>query len=1713
MSTIGAAMIATAPSTVKAEGIDVTMGDSAIVVESNGDTELDADNQVDEQSDSVLDDSDDAEDTAQNHGNDDENTVEETTYDETEDTAQNHGNDDENTVGETTYDETENICEENSYDDNKNDISDIDYNENVVTTTSVNQSTQTGMITDEYGNTKYIDENGYTVKDKEVEWNNKKYYFDYDGNLVKSERVHIPGSQTIEGNDKTVYATEDGSLAISSWITINGCKHYFDDDGNEETGLNDIEGNKYFFNDYGELKVSGDIVVDGVVYICDGSGVEGALTELNNNNWTKVNGKFYYVKDGNMLKHCVVEISGAYYGFDYDGAMYYDTTFGIRNGNDSKTIYYRAKENGSLYVNEWYYDDDNKYNNCFYGNEGKAADGITEINGLQYYFSQGYLCYNRKFEQNGKKFITSDDGEVYELKNNDWSKVGSDYYYLKDGKLLSDCVEKINGIYYGFNSSGIMYDDTSFYITIYDDKGNYAGDKSYRAKKGGALYVSEWYSAPYDTNPQYYGADATLANGVVELEGKLYLFSYGYKSEYRTASYEGKKYISDENGCLTEYSNDGWIKLDGKWHYIKDDVALLRCVESIDGKYYGFDDSGVMYSDGFFRINDKCYYANEDGSLVTSNWMRVPNYGGWFYFGADGAGVSGLVTLDGVQYYFANGCLQVNCAFSENGKNYICNNDGTVITANEGWNNVDGNYYYVADGNFYRNCVRKIGDSYFGFGYDGIMYDNCQFSIYDENESRNIYYHAQIGGYLYTNSWVENGNDYEYYGDDAACYDGIREVNGVSYYFCSGIMARNTAYKDKESGKKYICDDKGNMVDVSDKNGWTTQDGKWYYATDDDFYMNCIKKIGDKLYGFNDNGVMYSGTRFEMNIKNNDGYFDNGYFYANEAGDLLQEQWKMHSDSWYYYGDDGCAYHNGIHKIGSNSYYFDYRGQMMTECAISNFICDKNGIVHNESGENRWIKYDDIYYYLQDGNFITNNICKIDNVYYAFDSDGHMQNNGLGQVYIPSEFMGKYVYCYANKDGSLLTNAWIKLYENWYYFDNNAIGVDGLQTINGTDYCFENGRMITNRGLIIGDNNYICDNDGNVIEANENNRWYHVDKYYYYVKNGNFLKSCVEKINDKYYIFNDSGIMLDSTDFVIYNQDGSYRIKSDGSLYVKQWYWDTDGDLYYYGSDAKGAEGITTIDGKKYYFSSGRLERNTAIAVDGVNYVADRNGDITTLKSDGWTYINGYYYYTSNNVMLKDTIVQIGNAYYGFDSNGCMYADTIFWMDYRDSNGYWQRIWYSADESGALKTNCWDEDSGDRYFFDADGRGYDGIKTINGIKYYFGGGRLVTDGLIDNKYISSSDGTLTELTNNSWTNIDGKWYYMQNNEILGNCVANIDNVNYLFKSDGQLASDEIVYVNMDSSYIADSSGRLLINSWYQDSDGDYKYVGADGDAYTGLQTINGKQYIFNERGWMQYGVVSYNGKLYVADASGAVSEISSNGWIETSIGWYYVKDNGLYSNGVYQIGNNYYAFDYNGKMYDNEVLYLSTDLDPNIINCYFATSGGALLFNSSVVYNGETYYFDAEGVGYKGIHSVNGENYYFMNGALCNNYAICVDGDYYVVDSNLNKIALNNNAWTKIEGKYYYVKDGIILRNGIYKVNGSYYAFDDCGRMYEDTLGFLYDDENEGADFHATASGALTIGWYYESNTWYYFGKDGQAYNGVHYIDGIKYNFSNGMLL
>lgn len=1594
---------------------------------------------------------------------------------------------------------------------------------------------QDGVIKGNDGTCYISAENGEAVKAENnswTEWYGKRYYvkdgaflreciakignvfygFGYSGALYEDTSFWM---DEYDENGKYLgdhcyRAREDGTLYISAWYNDGYCMEYYQADGTRcDDGIYTIDGKSYYFRN-GNVWVNQAIEADdGTCYIADQDGV---LYQAEANGWTEFQGTYYYAENGKFVKGEIRKIGDFYYGFDYDGRRHTSEEFFSSESDGQgnwKTKRYYAKADGTLYVNEWREEPGYSYR-CYYQADGTAVtDEIRTINGKQYYFDEYGRSYkNSSFSYQGKAYFSDETGALTEIKNDTWTIIEGKYYYAKDGKILTGCVEKIGSFYYGFDYDGSRKTDTefSFWET---DRWVY-----YRAGADGVLYTNGWYED--GDEKYYYGEDAKGYSGVHNIDGILYSFSCGQMQINRAVEDGENLYVAGSDGVLREAKNNEWTEVDGKYYYVRDGKFLRDGIEKIGDFYYYFETSGQRKEQCFLLFLDEetdryvSCRIKEDGTLATG-WYQW--YGTKYYYGTNGIGYEGFQTVDGKLYYFSQGKCYCDTVETIDGINYIFDEDGTPTEAkNNAWNQLGEKYYYVKDGEFLKGCVEKIGDAYYGFDWEGIMYQDNSFSIWDSETGKSVSYRANADGKLVT-GWYTNGSEEYYYGTDGKGYEGLQTVDGTQYYFQYAKKICNATVT--VDGKNYVANSSGKLIEAKN-NSWTEADGFFYYLKNGEFLENCVEKINGSWYGFNGDGRMYANERFDIYDSETGEY---AYYRAKKDGKLYAESW--YHDNWdsYYYGKDGKGY-EGLQTVDGKQYYFESARAARNECIDENlngkyYVAGDDGELI-EAKNNTWTKVGDYSYYLKDNKFLKNCVANIGGSWYGFNWEGQRYENTTFDMW--NEEKEAYFYYRADESGRLITG-WYQAGDDWYYYGSDRIGYEGLQTVNGKQYYFSQGRMCCSQKVEADGKLYVADKNGTLVEA-KNNTWTQVDGIYYYVQNGEFLSNTIAKIGNAYYGFDWQGHMYADNMFSIWKdeQDLYYRAKKDGTLYTNAWYQD-DSDWYYYGADGKGAEGIQTVNGKQYYFRSGRMSVNKAVTVDGKSYLCKIDGTLEVMKNNAWTLYNNNYYYVKNNKVLTECIEKIGSSYYGFDGNGRMYNRTMFTLYGYDDNGNRMHKTYFAKDGGALYLNSWVKRSGIWYYAGADGSVVTGLVKIGGKQYYFSSdGELRANSVesINEKiYSSDKDGVLTEVTgNNVWKRIHGAWYYIQDHKLLKDGVYKIGSSYYGFRTDGTMKTDMMFYAYVTdengketgSYYLANQDGTLKKNTWAKWK-GVWYYFGSNAAGVDGVQTIDGKKYFFrNGRMCTDY-AVDADQKNYICRADGTIAELKNNDWTLVDGNYYYVKDGKVLKESTQKIGNALYAFDSNGVMMHNGFCSLNVGGENYM---FYAKDNGALVV-SDWKFNGTFwYYFDKNGRSVNGVQTISGKKYYFVNGMMQTSTYVYNGDARYAAKADGTLVTAKNNAWVKADNTWYYVKDGNFCENEIIQISGKYYGFDDEGKMV--TEGLLNRESENGEEFlaYVTASGALcTSQWkYMQGYGMMYFGKDGNAYTeGVHAVNGVNYLF------
>ena len=204
--------------------------------------------------------------------------------------------------------------------------------------------------------------------------------------------------------------------------------------------------------------------------------------------------------------------------------------------------------------------------------------------------------------------------------------------------------------------------------------------------------------------------------------------------------------------------------------------------------------------------------------------------------------------------------------------------------------------------------------------------------------------------------------------------------------------------------------------------------------------------------------------------------------------------------------------------------------------------------------------------------------------------------------------------------------------------------------------------------------------------------------------------------------------------------------------------------------------------------------------------------------------------------------------------------------------------------------------------------------------------------------------------------------------------------------------------------------------------------------------------------------------------------IYPNGFITRGGNTYYYKNYRMQF-GFVEDGGNTYFMNADGTLYKNGWLGDGTNM------FYMDTSDGHML-HDAVTIGSKNYYFDANGLMYRGPLTVDGKSYlYGADGAM-------VYGWY-----------------TDAAGTRYYDTDGSMVMNGFKTIDGVNYYFDATGLRQSGLINV------GGVTYLFDANGAMQYGWYTDAAGMRYFNPDGSmAVNTTLAIDGALYVFdANGI--
>ena len=492
------------------------------------------------------------------------------------------------------------------------------------------------------------------------------------------------------------------------------------------------------------------------------------------------------------------------------------------------------------------------------------------------------------------------------------------------------------------------------------------------------------------------------------------------------------------------------------------------------------------------------------------------------------------------------------------------------------------------------------------------------------------------------------------------------------------------------------------------------------------------------------------------------------------------------------------------------------------------------------------------------------------------------------------------------------------------------------------------------------------------------------------------------------------------------------------------------------------------------------------------------------IPYDGWLLYNGYWYYIESGWMCTGPT----------------------WVEDASGGGYYWRL----NANGQLEEQAgWVVEYGSWFYFDSDGRGYDGWLSYNGYWYYIYRGRMLTgrteiyDKETDEYDYWRFDDEGRLITKTEWYQDDDNWFYsIGGKDHLG--WLRLNKKWYFIAADDGMYSDKksvegILYnFGTDGALIEQGGWVIIGDDWY--------YLNQDGSYHDGWLSNSGHWYYF-KFSEMRTGIAT--------DYDGYYWRLKDSGELEAKAGWVKDKDSGKW-----------YYFDSNGKGYDgwlrynNKYYYINrgymrTGPSQDKDGYYWRLKDSGELEERGGWFQDGNYwfYFDSNGKGYDGWLRYNNHWYYFRKGYMCTGPSQDKDGYYWRLkdsgeleerggwfwlnyEDNPYWLYFDSNGkgydgWLRYNNKWYYFNKGYMLKDGFNNAGGKLCEFNEEGVWIRNLKGWV--KNQSGLYYYANQDGTIPAGWLKYNNKWYYIHEDGQMAFYPTEIGGKLYLFENSGVL
>jgi len=333
----------------------------------------------------------------------------------------------------------------------------------------------------------------------------------------------------------------------------------------------------------------------------------------------------------------------------------------------------------------------------------------------------------------------------------------------------------------------------------------------------------------------------------------------------------------------------------------------------------------------------------------------------------------------------------------------------------DGWNVIDGEKYYVENGQMVSGFKTIGADTYFF----GLTTHKMLTGFQALPEGR---FYLGVDGKV-VQGWNQINGE-KYYVENNFLVSGFKTIGNDTYFFGLTTNKMLTGWQALPEGRFYLGSD-GKVVQ-----GWNTIDGEKYYV-ENNFMVTRFKEIDGHTYFFGlTTNKMLTGWQA----------LPEGRFYLGEDGKIVQG-WNMIDGAKYYVKNNFLV--SGFQTIGSDTYFFGLTtNKMLTGWQAlpeGRFYLGNDGKIVQG-----WNTINGEKYYVEN-NFLVSGFKDIGADTYFFGLTTNKMLTGLQAV-----TEGKF---YLASDGKLVKNGWITDKNDKYYAENNFL-ISGFKTIDGNLYFF-----------------------------------------------------------------------------------------------------------------------------------------------------------------------------------------------------------------------------------------------------------------------------------------------------------------------------------------------------------------------------------------------------------------------------------------------------------------------------------------------------------------------------------------------------------------------------------------------------------------------------------------------------------------------------------